>query len=571
MNTDSNELKMTFMPNTIEHLGARLYSTIPPVISELVANSYDADASSVLVRLNDSDPYDKSIVVADNGHGMTFDDINNNFLRIGRNRRDNLFASDQKTPKGRLVIGKKGLGKLSFFGIASIIEVATTKDGKRNTFRLDWAKIIAPEKEEKLDSSQDYKPEIIELNIPTAESPGTTITLKNIRRMSDFNARSLAVSLSKFFILDNDFSVNIQHNDEKPIEITNNMKYESLDVEFKWEIPNSLKGFDSSYKNKDKVIGQVFTTKKPIQPATNMRGITLFSRKKLVNLPEYFSDTTSSHVFSYLSGWLEVDFIDDLSDDVIETNRQSLDWDNPEISDLKKYLQSVVKWLEKSWREQRKADQTKKLTNGSGIDINKWKSLMPNEIKTNLNPIIAAFEKDVEFPEKQDSVITGIKNLHALIPEYPYLHWRHLHPNLQSAIETYYKKGEYYAAVLEGMKNYMSEVKRKTGSALTDRVLLENIFAVNKNGFPRNWSVVNKYTLEDGSVISDYTKNHIAQGYRDLAVAMWKAFRCPLTHDPAWKELKKSGIYTEKDCLDALSMLSHLFRRLDDIESVNNP
>lgn len=570
MTINSNELKMTFMPNTIEHLGARLYSTIPPVISELVANSYDADASSVLVRLDDSDTYNKSIVVTDNGHGMTFDDINNNFLRIGRNRRDNSFTLDQKTPKGRLVIGKKGLGKLSFFGIADIIEVTTTKDGKRNTFRLDWAKIIAPEKEEKFDSSQDYRPEIIELNIPTTESPGTTITLKNIRRMSDFNAKGLAVSLSKFFILDNDFSVKIQHNNEKPIEITNNMKYESLDVEFKWEIPNNLKGLNSSYRNKDKVIGQIFTTKKPIQPATNMRGITLFSRKKLVNLPEYFSDTTSSHVFSYLSGWLEVDFIDDLPDDVIETNRQSLDWDNPEISDLRKYLQSVVRWLERNWREQRKTAQTKKLTDESGIDIDNWKNLTPNEIKSNLYPIIAAFEKDVEFPEKQGKVITGIKNLHALIPEYAYLHWRHLHPTLQSVIEDYYRKEEYYAAVFEGTKKYMTEVKRVTGSKLNDRPLLENVFATNKDGTPKSWSVVNRYTLGDGSKIPDDTKAHITQGHNKLVIAMWEAFRCPLAHDPTWGELKKSGIYTEKDCLDALSMLSHLFYRLDGIESVDN-
>jgi hypothetical protein len=67
-----NKLKMTFTPNTIEHLGVRLYSTIPPVIAELIANSYDADATVVNIFLDDSDHDNKKIVVTDNGHGMTF-------------------------------------------------------------------------------------------------------------------------------------------------------------------------------------------------------------------------------------------------------------------------------------------------------------------------------------------------------------------------------------------------------------------------------------------------------------------------------------------------------------------
>ena len=34
---------MSFEPMTIEHLGLRLYSTLPPVLSELVSNSHDAE------------------------------------------------------------------------------------------------------------------------------------------------------------------------------------------------------------------------------------------------------------------------------------------------------------------------------------------------------------------------------------------------------------------------------------------------------------------------------------------------------------------------------------------------
>jgi DNA mismatch repair ATPase MutL len=80
----SDFLEMQFDPATIEHLGVQMYYTLPPVIAELVSNSYDADATKVDVFLNDNN--EKTIIINDDGHGMTFDDINDKFLKIGRNK-----------------------------------------------------------------------------------------------------------------------------------------------------------------------------------------------------------------------------------------------------------------------------------------------------------------------------------------------------------------------------------------------------------------------------------------------------------------------------------------------------
>src|ERR1700733_5753898 len=128
---DERMLTMSFDPNTIDHLGVRMYSTMPPVLAELVANSYDADAKNVEVLLKD-ESQTKEIIVSDNGDGMSLEDLNTKFLRIGRNRRAEDGAGT--TAEGRLVIGKKGLGKLSFFGIAKEIEIATVKDDKETIF-----------------------------------------------------------------------------------------------------------------------------------------------------------------------------------------------------------------------------------------------------------------------------------------------------------------------------------------------------------------------------------------------------------------------------------------------------
>ena len=124
----SPSLVLKFDPNTIEHLGISLYSKLPSVLSELVSNSWDADAKNVTIDFLDSGE-NKEIIYSDDGEGMTFDELNDSYLVIGRNRRtDN---QKETTTSGRKVIGKKGLGKLSVFGICDIVEVISIKDGKK--------------------------------------------------------------------------------------------------------------------------------------------------------------------------------------------------------------------------------------------------------------------------------------------------------------------------------------------------------------------------------------------------------------------------------------------------------
>lgn len=68
--------------------------------------------------------------------GMTFDEINNKFLLIGRKRRNTHFV--EITPKGRKVTGRKGLGKLALFGIGHHMKIISCKGGEQVEFDLDW-------------------------------------------------------------------------------------------------------------------------------------------------------------------------------------------------------------------------------------------------------------------------------------------------------------------------------------------------------------------------------------------------------------------------------------------------
>ena len=63
-------LEMRFDPQTINHLGLRMYSTLPPALAELISNSYDADAEKVTITLSEAGGTPKEIKIEDDGIGL---------------------------------------------------------------------------------------------------------------------------------------------------------------------------------------------------------------------------------------------------------------------------------------------------------------------------------------------------------------------------------------------------------------------------------------------------------------------------------------------------------------------
>ena len=130
------EYSLTIDLSTLNHLGVNLYSSVPAVLSEAVANAWDADARTVKIEINGN-----SITIMDDGHGMTKDEGNKKYLTIGYERR---AADGPTSPGGRAVMGRKGIGKLSLFSVAKTIEIHTVKKGSREKagFKMDLEKIV---------------------------------------------------------------------------------------------------------------------------------------------------------------------------------------------------------------------------------------------------------------------------------------------------------------------------------------------------------------------------------------------------------------------------------------------
>lgn len=399
---DSNELRMEFDPKTIEHLGIHQYSTLPPVIAELVANSYDAEAKNVKIYLKDKK--EKEIIIVDDGHGMTFKEINSNFLKIGRNRRIDDGKQKSKNDK-RLVIGKKGIGKLAFFGIASKILVDTVHNRKRNVFLMDWEKLKEEGKEGNI-----YKPVPKIVNQETSDKNGTKITLKEIKRKSDFDAEDVSYSLSRYFsVFDQpDFNVKIFHNDISEVEVKNKLKYKNIFPVLKQEFP--LNRQNSGYQYSSNIYGTLMAGKDTVP--TKFEGVALFSRGKLVNDHSFYDIKASSHGYKYITGFLNIDFIDEWNKEVISTNRKSLVWEDEDTSELRNYLSRVIQDFYNKYRKWKEDEKKKKIKEKSGIDLDKWLQDLPKHERSLARKISYPIIKDDGInEEKASDLISYIQDL----------------------------------------------------------------------------------------------------------------------------------------------------------------
>ena len=551
MAEEDKKLAMKFDPKVIQHLGIRMYSTLPPVLSELIANAYDADATEVEVELEDIGA--KKIVVKDNGIGMSFADIDEKFLVIGRNRRED---GDGLTPKGRKVIGKKGLGKLSFFGIVQTITVNTIKRGKRNIFTMDWNALLSS------DGQYLIAPDVIDETVEGSDT-GTTIELSNVKRESDFSEELLANSLARFFVCDEDFSVTIRRNGGEAVVLSNEMHFSAFGEEFSWDSPKDFDHIESDYEHRFKIIGKIITPDKPIAPRFDSRGISLFSRGKRVQSPYQFSNSTSSHFFSYMTGSLTVDFIEDFPEDVISTNRQDLNWGYSQTDELHKYLEKCVQFVQEDWRKKRRDKKVVEIDKHSDdIGLEGWLGSMPEGIRDSVQIFTQSIVTD--FPEieagKSNQLLSKLKKI---IPPYPYYHWRELHPYIKDDLYEDYKGERYFEAAREGAIIYENTVKDKSKLQDSGVALMRKSFGI-KSSKDKEKTHSDDPPIIQISNLSTQTETNIQEGQVSLSVGLMQAFRNPANHE---RRETLQALFSEIDCLNILSLVSFLLHRLDNAKN----
>ncbi len=125
----------------IKHISSGLYRSPASALKELISNSFDADAHKVTVEFNFS--YDKagtifldSISVGDDGSGMDLRTLEYVFTHIGGSSKES-SDSIPKTPEGRDIIGRLGIGMLSVASACKSFIVRTKKKNEEREYSAD--------------------------------------------------------------------------------------------------------------------------------------------------------------------------------------------------------------------------------------------------------------------------------------------------------------------------------------------------------------------------------------------------------------------------------------------------
>lgn len=148
------------------------YASSEKALKELIDNAWDADAENVSVSLPQP-MSDSPIVIADDGCGMTEEELRRHYLFIASDRRSR--RGEKTAGKNRLIKGRKGIGKFAGLMTASVMTLETRARGRLCGFTLRLEDLASVEDIEQLDIA--FRSEDCD-----AAHHGTTITLTGLHQ-----------------------------------------------------------------------------------------------------------------------------------------------------------------------------------------------------------------------------------------------------------------------------------------------------------------------------------------------------------------------------------------------------
>ncbi|QEM12215.1 sensor histidine kinase [Mucilaginibacter rubeus] len=135
------KLKWRFDASTFKLLGRGLITDRITAIYELVKNCYDANATKVDVEFLGVEKRSakSTIIIRDNGQGMSLADITDKWLVVGTSsKRDATFSAE---PFKRRYIGEKGVGRFATDKLGGHLQILTKRESDAEVLKvtIDWA------------------------------------------------------------------------------------------------------------------------------------------------------------------------------------------------------------------------------------------------------------------------------------------------------------------------------------------------------------------------------------------------------------------------------------------------
>lgn len=193
-------------------LGRDLITSPDVAILELVKNSYDAHATKVEITFDDD-----YLCIADNGKGMSKDDLINKWLFVAYSAKSD-GTEDQSYRskiKQRHYAGAKGIGRMSCDRLARYLTLTTRSEGeKTEELTIDWS-IFETDKQKEFDSIS-IPHETLESTptFPAGQATGTILAFRGLRNLWGKDEilaikKSLEKMINPFSGTDDDFQIEI--------------------------------------------------------------------------------------------------------------------------------------------------------------------------------------------------------------------------------------------------------------------------------------------------------------------------------------------------------------------------
>lgn len=131
---ETEVVSFSFTWQALQLLGKSLYSNAWSAISELVANGFDAGATTVRVFLDVCEKSSSVVEIMDDGAGMNSDGIAT-YAKVGYDRRRDGLGSGPVRPEA--IMGRKGIGKLAALYLTDNYCIQTTQSGITSTWQID--------------------------------------------------------------------------------------------------------------------------------------------------------------------------------------------------------------------------------------------------------------------------------------------------------------------------------------------------------------------------------------------------------------------------------------------------
>jgi len=169
---DKENVRFSVDAGVINRLGKELVGRHETAVSELVKNSYDADALTVDLYFKDCDKPGGTLTIEDSGLGMTRKQLVKGFMTISSSDK----IHNPKSPRyNRTRAGQKGIGRFATQRIGQELTIVTQtlKSDKALKVTVDWDKY-------EMDSNLLLISNTIE-EVEKEKEEGTTLTIKNVR------------------------------------------------------------------------------------------------------------------------------------------------------------------------------------------------------------------------------------------------------------------------------------------------------------------------------------------------------------------------------------------------------